>query len=78
MQQPALQPQEQFQLEYVQEKPVYEDSIWKVFESEESIDLYLQALAESLEDVDILDLSERCKEVILQLRKGHSLSSGRR
>jgi len=78
MQQPALQPQEQFQLEYVQEKPVYEDSIWKVFESEESIDLYLQALAESLEDVDILDLSERCKEVILQLRRGHSLSSGRR
>jgi hypothetical protein len=78
MQQPALQLPEQFQLEDVQEKQVYEDAIWKVFESEGAIDIYLQALAESLEDVDILDLSERCKEVILQLRRGHSLSSGRR
>jgi len=44
-----------------------------LFEDEEEEDPYLQALSESLEDVDMFDLAEKCKEVANDLGRGNSL-----
>ncbi|MBC8248431.1 MAG: hypothetical protein H8E90_02030 [Anaerolineales bacterium] len=66
--------QVQVQEEKVQEEVKVKSTLLDIFKSEKTEDLYLQTISEILEDIDILDLSEECKEVVDQLG-GNSLVS---
>lgn len=52
------------------------DILADAFEEEKAMDPHLQALADSLEYVDVLDLLEKGKEIVDQLRRGISLAPG--
>ena len=49
------------------------EDLASLFEAEEEGDPYLQALGEGLEDIDMLDLLEECKEVADDLERGNAL-----
>jgi len=70
--QAILQPQEQQAEKEIdlQELVDVQDLLSSVFDVEESVDLSLQALSKSLDDIDILDLYDKSIEISKQLKRG--------
>jgi hypothetical protein len=80
---PAVQPPQAEQpeesadlLDDLEDLDLTEEGLADLFDIEEVEDPSIQALSRGLEDIDLYHLSEKCREVAVQLRKCNSLPAG--